>query len=62
MKAIGTSLDGTVRTIADMAVWERVNSPIYLSDKLQGADSTRMRVFRAVAARKRGLGIQIDAE
>ena len=62
LKAIGTSLDGTVRTIADMAVWERVNSPIYLSDKLQGADSTRMRVFRAVAARKRGLGIQIDAE
>jgi hypothetical protein len=62
LKAIGVSLDGTVRTIADMDVWERVNSPIYLSDKLQGADSTRMRVFRAVAARKRGLGIQIDAE
>lgn len=60
--AIATSLDGTVRTVDDMAVWERVNSPIYLSDKLQGADSTRLRVLRAVAARKRRLGIQIDAE
>lgn len=62
LKLVTASLDDTVRTTDDMAVWERVNSPIYLSDALQGADSTRLRVLRAVAACKRRLGIQLEAE